>query len=55
MKDGQSVVTPIPAQGSNILSSMSRANCFIVLPMDSGSQPAGAAVEVQPFHGLITS
>jgi molybdopterin molybdotransferase len=55
MKDGQSVVTPIPAQGSNILSSMSRANCFIVLSMDSGSQPAGAAVDVQPFHGLVTN
>ncbi|MDR0771266.1 MAG: molybdopterin molybdotransferase MoeA [Burkholderiales bacterium] len=53
-KDGQCVVTPVPAQGSNILSSMSRANCFIVLPMDSGAQPAGATVDVQPFHGLIT-
>ncbi|MCL2872619.1 MAG: molybdopterin molybdotransferase MoeA [Betaproteobacteria bacterium] len=53
MKDGQSVVTPIPTQGSNILSSMSRANCFIVLPMDSGNQPAGTVVEVQPFDGLM--
>ncbi|MCL2297822.1 MAG: molybdopterin molybdotransferase MoeA [Proteobacteria bacterium] len=54
IKDGQCVVTPIPAQGSHILSSMSRANCFIVLPMDSGSQPVGAVVDVQPFHGLMT-
>ncbi|MDR2711238.1 MAG: molybdopterin molybdotransferase MoeA [Burkholderiales bacterium] len=53
MKEGQNVVTPVTAQGSNILSSMSRANCFIVLPMDSGSQPADAIVEVQPFHGLL--
>ncbi len=53
MKDGQCVVTPVSAQGSNVLSSMSRANCFIVLPMDSGNRSAGEPVEVQPFHGLI--
>ncbi|MDR0251472.1 MAG: molybdopterin molybdotransferase MoeA [Burkholderiales bacterium] len=55
MKDGQCWVTPVPAQGSNILSSMSRANCFIVLPMDSSSQPAGAVVDVQPFYGLMAN
>ena len=40
-------------QGSGILSSMSRANCFIVLPADCGNVEAGQAVEVQLLEGLI--
>ncbi len=40
-------------QGSGILRSMTEANCFIVLPQDIGSVPAGAEVEVQLFEGLI--
>ncbi len=40
-------------QGSGILSSMSRANCFIVLPVDTGDVPAGALVDVQILEGLI--
>jgi molybdopterin molybdotransferase len=40
-------------QGSGILSSMSQANCFIILPADQGSVPAGATVDVQLLEGLI--
>ena len=40
-------------QGSGILSSMSRANCFIVLPSDTGNVAAGELVEVQLLEGLI--
>jgi molybdopterin molybdotransferase len=36
-------------QGSGILSSMSKANCFIVLPLAQGDVEAGGNVEVQPF------
>jgi molybdopterin molybdotransferase len=32
-----------------VLSSMSKANCFIILPAECGDLPAGAMVEVQPF------
>lgn len=39
-------------QGSGMLSSMSQANCFIVLDEKSGSLEAGALVEVQPFNGI---
>lgn len=39
-------------QGSGILSSMSQANCFIVLDEPSGTLEAGTLVEVQPFHGI---
>jgi molybdopterin molybdotransferase len=40
-------------QGSGILSSMSRANCFIVLAEDDGDVHPGDPVRVQPFAGLI--
>lgn len=40
-------------QGSGILSSMSHANCFIVLPADCGNCAAGALVDVQLLEGLI--
>lgn len=38
-------------QGSGILSSMSQANCFIVLDEHTGTLAAGSVVEVQPFSG----
>ena len=40
-------------QGSGILSSMSRANCFIVLGTDTGNVAAGEPVDVQLLEGLI--
>jgi molybdopterin molybdotransferase len=40
-------------QGSGILSSMSQANCFIVLPATTGNVAAGEAVDVQLLEGLI--
>ncbi len=46
---GETVVASTGEQGSGILSSMSRANCFIILPDDCDGVPAGEWVEVQPF------
>ena len=40
------------AQGSGMLSSMSQANCFIVLNAESGNLEAGTLVDVEPFHGI---
>jgi len=40
-------------QGSHILSSMSQANCLIVLPADMGAFAAGDRVDVQLLEGLI--
>ena len=40
-------------QGSGILSSMSNANCFIVLPETGKDIAPGDRVDVQPFDGLI--
>ena len=47
---GQWTVTPTGDQGSGILTSMSQANCFIVLGMDEGKVDTGTIVEVQPFE-----
>ena len=40
-------------QGSGILRSMSEANCFIVLPIDSKEVNPGDSVDIQPFEGII--
>jgi molybdopterin molybdotransferase len=40
-------------QGSGILSSMSRANCFVVLAADAGNVDVGAEVDVQLLEGLV--
>jgi len=50
---GELTVTKTGEQGSGILSSMSRANCFIVLQAESDGVVAGEIVEVQPFFGLV--
>lgn len=50
---GQLVVRSTGAQGSGMLSSMSKANCFIILPADSGDVEAGGLVDVQLFEGLV--
>ncbi|MCW8853686.1 MAG: molybdopterin molybdotransferase MoeA [Gammaproteobacteria bacterium] len=47
------VVDTTGIQGSHMLSSMSKANCFIVLPAEAGDIEAGTEVEVQPFSDLI--
>lgn len=41
------------SQGSAILSSMSQANCFIVLALESGQVAPGAMVDVQPFSEVV--
>jgi len=49
----QTVVRKTGPQGSGILSSMSEANCFIVLPLESAGVSPGEMVEVLPFAGLV--
>jgi len=52
-KNGIWKVKPTGAQGSAILSSMSLANCFIVLDEATGNLSAGAIVQVQVLDGLV--
>ncbi|HEY2865346.1 MAG TPA: gephyrin-like molybdotransferase Glp [Casimicrobiaceae bacterium] len=51
--DGGWTVRTTGDQGSGILSSMSQANCFIVLGSDTGNVAAGEEVDVQPLEGLV--
>lgn len=50
---GENVVSSTGAQGSGILSSLARANCYIVLPSDQGSVKAGEMVNVQLFDHYL--
>jgi molybdopterin molybdotransferase len=50
---GRLVVRSTGRQGSGILSSMSAANCFIVLTEDAGPVAAGDEVNVQPFAAFV--
>lgn len=52
-ESGELVVTVDRDQGSHILSSMSKANCFIILPMECENLEPDSIVTVQPFAGLI--
>ncbi|MCN4144464.1 MAG: molybdopterin molybdotransferase MoeA [Thiohalomonas sp.] len=51
--NGKLMVRNAGAQASHVLTSMSRANCFMVIPAEIGSIEAGEMVDVQPFEGLI--
>lgn len=53
VNQGELMVRSTGNQGSHILSSMSQANCFIILPSESGPVEAGEMVEVEPFEGLF--
>lgn len=52
-EDGDSVVSSTGAQGSGILSSLTRANCYIVLPVEQGRVAAGEKVTVQLFDEYL--
>ncbi len=52
-ENGELTVRNAGTQASHVLTAMSRANCFIVIPAQSGTIEAGEIVDVQPFEGLI--
>ena len=52
-EQGENIVTSTGAQGSGILSSMARANCFIVLSSEQGKVAAGEMVTIQLFDSFI--
>jgi len=49
---GEWTVKPTGNQSSSILSSMSLADCFIVLPETQGNVDPGTSVQVQLMHGF---
>ncbi|MGZ8222021.1 MAG: molybdopterin molybdotransferase MoeA [Methylobacter sp.] len=52
-EQGEFFVASAGRQGSHILSSMSRSNCYIVLPEESKGVQAGDKVIVEPFDLLV--
>ena len=50
---GEWTVRTTGDQGSGILSSMSQANCFVVLPTAQGNAEPGTLVDVQLFEGVL--
>jgi molybdopterin molybdotransferase len=52
-ENGKLAVSTTGLQESHVLSSMSKANCFIVLPRESGPVSKGDVVEVIPFMGIL--
>ncbi|MCU7837390.1 MAG: molybdopterin molybdotransferase MoeA [gamma proteobacterium symbiont of Taylorina sp.] len=51
-ENGELTVRNAGTQASHVLTAMSNANCFIVLPAEGGSVEIGEMVDVQPFEGL---
>jgi molybdopterin molybdotransferase len=51
--DGSWSVTSTGMQGSHLLGSMSKSNCFILLAAESGGASSGELVTVQPFLDLV--
>ncbi len=52
-ENGDLAVIKTGQQGSGVLSSMSQANCFILMPTKTSSIKAGEMVDIQPFDGFI--
>ena len=52
-EQGENEVLSTGSQGSGILSSLAKANCFIVLPSEQGKVTAGEKVIVQLFDRFI--
>lgn len=53
MREGGFEVAPLDGQGSGMISTMVRANSFIVVPKDSAGFKKGGTVNVQPFDCSI--
>lgn len=53
--NGELQVRSAGRQDSGILSSLSQANCYIVLPEHCRGMTAGEWVEVEPFHSFVTA
>lgn len=51
--NGELEVSTSGGQGSHVLSSLSQADCFIILSAENAGVRAGELVEIQPLYGLI--
>jgi len=52
--EGKLTVTPLGQQGSGVLSSLSKANCYLVLPQEHEGCEAGCTVKIELFDSLLS-
>jgi len=52
-EQGEAQVTITGRQGSGMLTSMSLANCFVILPQDQGNLSGDTLVTVEPFNSVL--
>ena len=52
-EQGEAEVTLTGGQGSGMLTSMSLANCFVILAQAQGNTPNGTLVTVEPFNSVL--
>ncbi|GAA5139963.1 molybdopterin molybdotransferase MoeA [Thalassotalea piscium] len=52
--ENELMVKPLNHQGSGALSSMSQANCYIILPQEHGGCSEGSLVEIELFDSIIS-
>ncbi|MCL1124054.1 molybdopterin molybdotransferase MoeA [Shewanella surugensis] len=50
---GEAEVRMSGAQGSGMLTSMTLANCFVILPLQQGNLPLESVVTVEPFNSVL--
>ncbi|WP_299795622.1 molybdopterin molybdotransferase MoeA [uncultured Shewanella sp.] len=50
---GEAEVSITGSQGSGMLTSMSQANCFVILSQEQGDTPDGTLVTVEPFNSVL--
>lgn len=53
-KNGELSVTPLSNQGSGVLSSLSQANCYIILPQEHSGCASGDNVDIELFDHIIS-
>ncbi|WP_394132916.1 gephyrin-like molybdotransferase Glp [Shewanella maritima] len=51
---GELEVATTGGQGSGMLTSMSLANCFVLLEREQGDTPAGSIVTIEPFNTVLS-
>ena len=52
-EQGEAEVNITGGQGSGMLTSMSMANCFVILAQEQGNMPDGTLVTVEPFNSVL--
>lgn len=48
-ENGQLEVSLLKKQGSSVMTSLTNANCYVIIPSESESLGSGASVDIQPF------